>query len=506
VDPSQSTYVEVDRQHHWFINFYQLPDGPHTTHQEFLNLFEGLAEAEFTYESARLRGPVTPLQLAAVNRSRRLILRHLRIGVQQYFPQTPNLRLQLRNLQTALNGFCQLRIRYKAAENIQRIFRGRRQRREYQLLQQVRMAHQNNQIIQQIAALAAAIQNQVNLGHPNMPAREVNLVKIESFDGTGDPIAWLEQFESAAIANGLTDARKLAVAPAYLTGTALAWLQERQANQATNPVHWTVTPQNNAQPAVTFRQPFIDHFRNNARIAMWQQELDNHKQLPGQTVDQYVTKMQQLMKRIDPVNVATEHQKVSTFMRGLDSRYKFHVRAANPVTLIEAVNTAKGFELSYNELASQPVGIVQNNNKEIVALLGEMQKQLSTFGNQSQAGNSNNDNRSNRWSGNNNNNRSNTNSFGGNCHNCGKKGHMMKDCWSRQNNNNSNGNNNRSNNRFNNRSGGNWRNNNDQNNNNPNNNRNSNNNSNNNRTYHFNDTELADYVKAIMKENKDLKD
>jgi hypothetical protein len=211
------------------------------------------------------------------------------------------------------------------------------------------------------------------------------------------------------------------------------------------------------------------------------------------------------MKRIDPVNAATEHQKVSTFMRGLDPCYKFYVRAANPVTLIEAVNTAKGFELSYNELASQPVGIVQNNNKEIVALLGEMQKQLSTFGNQSQASNSNNNNRSNRWSGNNNSNHSNTNSFSGNCHNCGKKGHMMKDCWSRQNNN-SNGNNNRSNNRFNNRSGGNWRNNNDQNNNNSNNNRNSNNNSNNNRTYHFNDTELADYVKAIMKENKDLKD
>ena len=84
--------------------------------------------------------------------------------------------------------------------------------------------------------------------------------------------------------------------------------------------------------------------------------------------------MQQLMKRIDPVNAATKHQKVLTFMRGFDSCYKFHVRAANPVMLTDAVNTAKGFELSYNKLASQPIGIVQNNNKEIVALLGEMQK------------------------------------------------------------------------------------------------------------------------------------
>src|SRR5947209_11033371 len=141
-------------------------------------------------------------------------------------------------------------------------------------------------------------------------------------------------------------------------------------------MHWTVTQQNGALPAITFRQLFIDYFRNNARIAVWQQELDNHKQQPGQTIDQYVTKMQQLMKRIDPVNAATEHQKVSIFMRDLDSHYKFHVRAINPITLTAVVNTAKEFELSYNELATQPIGIMQNNNnnKEIVALLGEMQK------------------------------------------------------------------------------------------------------------------------------------
>ena len=190
---------------------------------------------------------------------------------------------------------------------------------------------------------------------------------------------------------------------------------------------------------------------------MWQQELDNHKQLPGQTVDQYVTKMQQLMKRIDPINAATEHQKVSTFLRGLESRYKFHVRANNPVTLAAAVNTAKGFELSYNKLATQPLGIVQNTNAntEIVALLSEMQKQISIFGNQNQT-NTGNTGGSNQRSSNNNQNRSSINSFNGDCHNCGRRGHMARQCWSGQNN---NGNNNRSNNR----NGGNRRNNNNNN-------------------------------------------
>jgi len=79
-------------------------------------------------------------------------------------------------------------------------------------------------------------------------------------------------------------------------------------------------------------------------------------------------------------------------MRGLDSYYKFHVQVSNPVTLADAVNTAKEFELSYNELATQSMGIVQNNNAnmEIVALLSEMQKQISIFGNQNRSNNNNN--------------------------------------------------------------------------------------------------------------------
>ena len=87
------------------------------------------------------------------------------------------------------------------------------------------------------------------------------------------------------------------------------------------------------------------------------------------------------MKRIDPTNAASEYTKISTFMRGLDSRYKFHVRATNPATLANAVNIAKGYELSYNELALQPMGIVQPPaaTKEITTLLGEVQSQIEAL-------------------------------------------------------------------------------------------------------------------------------
>ena len=48
---------------------------------------------------------------------------------------------------------------------------------------------QNQQIIGQLTALATAIQTQVNQGHPVIPTREVNLVIIESFDRTSNPIS-----------------------------------------------------------------------------------------------------------------------------------------------------------------------------------------------------------------------------------------------------------------------------------------------------------------------------
>src|SRR5579859_4296520 len=74
------------------------------------------------------------------------------------------------------------------------------------------MAQQNP--VNLIAALVGALQAQnLNMG----PPRETNIVKISTYDGTTDPTTWLEDFESAATANNLSQARKLQVAPAKKT-------------------------------------------------------------------------------------------------------------------------------------------------------------------------------------------------------------------------------------------------------------------------------------------------
>ena len=137
---------------------------------------------------------------------------------------------------------------------------------------QAHMAQQNP--VNLIAALVGALQAQnLNMG----PPRETNIVKISTYDGTTDPTTWLEDFESAATANNLTQARKLQVAPAYLKGIAEAWYRDRQLNPRTATTHWEIVIPNNAivNPANTFKQPFLERFRTATKIAAWQRELDS---------------------------------------------------------------------------------------------------------------------------------------------------------------------------------------------------------------------------------------
>ena len=168
-----------------------------------------------------------------------------------------------------------------------------------------------NNLIAGLGQLTAAIQAQVAAAVPAVPGgpivpavRETSFVRIDPFYGDSqDPISWLEDFENAATANGLTDNRKLQVVPAYLKGAAATWFAERRADPATAPQHWGhQVGWNTAQIAITLRQPFIDYFRTEAKLASWQRELDIHQQGLTESVEGYAAKLRDLIRRVDPAN------------------------------------------------------------------------------------------------------------------------------------------------------------------------------------------------------------
>jgi hypothetical protein len=253
------------------------------------------------------------------------------------------------------------------------------------------MAHRNNQqqqpnmaaIIQQLGNLATAIQAQANT-----PAtqREANLVKIEPFYGDDqDPIGWIEEFEKAAIANGYTDARKLQIVQAYLKGTATTWFHERQNNPATATQVWNTIIQ--VQVPNSFKQPFIDHFRTDTKVASWQQELTGLQQAAHQTVDQYAAKVKELTRRVYPREDLPVYAQISQFTNGLQQHLKFHVQTGNTQTLDEAIAIARKFETGYKQagpipnlqMVYQPAMHQTSVNDDVLKTLNELQAQMKAL-------------------------------------------------------------------------------------------------------------------------------
>lgn len=244
------------------------------------------------------------------------------------------------------------------------------------------------------AGLAAQVQALVNaitaLPAPAAPVqqpRESSVVKIDPYYGDEqDPISWIEDFEKAATANNYTDARKLQIVAAHLKGTAATWFYDRQQNNATNPTSWVHNPGNTAaQIAVTFRQPFIDHFRTEAKICEWQQELTSHQQL-AMTVKQYASKLRNLIRRVYPNGDLPVQAQISQFVQGLQPHLKFHVQTSSPQNLDQAIAAARRFETGYRQnqnssfqMMYAPPTQPANEVNELTKALKSIQEQLDAL-------------------------------------------------------------------------------------------------------------------------------
>ena len=273
-------------------------------------------------------------------------------------------------------------------------------------------------LIQNIGQLARAIQQQNNY----ISRREMNIIKIKHFyEESQDLISQLEDFEKAANANGISDARKLQVVPAYLKGAAAIWYSDRQADQNTNTQIWRALNNANAQQiAHSFRQPFINHFKTESKISSWQRELKAHTQMPTDSIEKYAIKLRELLRRIDPENHLEERYRVSYFIKGLQPTYKFHVIIHQPATLEEAINSAKQYEDGCQQVAQQInlfnpfVQPAQNDElSQLKSQLDSLKKQLKD-----QQRNSQQPPRMNR------------SPAQPKCYSCGRTGHLAANCRS----------------------------------------------------------------------------
>src|SRR6266540_2704015 len=90
-------------------------------------------------------------------------------------------------------------------------------------------------------------------------------------------------------ANNVTDRRRVAVAAAHLRDAAAEWYETDKAN-----ITWYTD--NNAG---SFIRRIRARFTSDAQKDQWYAELNQLKQAPGQSVDDYANKFQRLQRKTD---------------------------------------------------------------------------------------------------------------------------------------------------------------------------------------------------------------
>ena len=228
---------------------------------------------------------------------------------------------------------------------------------------------QFNQIVTGLTNLTNAIQAQA--AAPAPPAREASFAKIIDFYGdTQDPIGWLQDFETACQANNVTDVRKQQIVGAYLKGAAGTWLTNKRATIANWPTQWNPNAPNDVNDQVAlFTFQFKQQFRTVDKIYEWQQQLNQRKQLPTESVEQYSAAVRELLRRIDPNNTYPEHLKVILFVDGLKPEIKFFVNPARPATLDAAIHTAQLYGSSYQQFTGPTANTMTTSLLNITTML-----------------------------------------------------------------------------------------------------------------------------------------
>lgn len=281
--------------------------------------------------------------------------------------------------------------------NLDLLFQGPQQNHQYNMAQPQQLDFQNLtaaiQALQQalpglgntLQATTAAIGNNTNaLGA--VPAGEQKIVSVPVFKGGDqDPVSWLEDFTRACNANGIQDARKLQVVPAYLRGPASTWWTTNQALPNNHQDRITAWSGNNNN--TDFIANFPTAFRTETLVEIWTTELENRRQQPGESVDDYASALRELYRRVE-TNAFNypDAIKARRFVNGLLPDLYVTVKPHNDRTWTDAVNRAKSYELTHKDQGAvtaylnkfAPAG-TSTQNETLCQAIQELTKQLQNF-------------------------------------------------------------------------------------------------------------------------------
>ena len=166
------------------------------------------------------------------------------------------------------------------------------------------------------------------------------IIPIRKFRGNDqDPVEWLNDFEIATKANGITNERKLEIIRGYLEGPAAAWFDQRNTLTGKELNEW----ENTTHDEHDFSHQFIEKFRSPRKVQQWQDELETMKQTG--TVEEYTNKFVELMMKIDPKKEYPDEYRIRIYKKGVKPEIRKWVNLnAEQNDLDDIFETAKSVE------------------------------------------------------------------------------------------------------------------------------------------------------------------
>ena len=162
------------------------------------------------------------------------------------------------------------------------------------------------------------------------------------YDEEDNPIEWLTEFWGVCVANKVNDARKLEILMVALTGEAKKWYLRNKHR---------ITKFGDLKRGTkgSFVKEFLERFAGLPQQYQWGQQLSELRQLPGESTIKFNAKWRDLSTRADPMGRGYEPGKIKDYVNALLPELRFHVRVRGPKTIKEAMEAARNAEIAYGE-------------------------------------------------------------------------------------------------------------------------------------------------------------